>query len=129
MRGYIYRIVRDRGFGFIRGEDEQTRFFHCKDLCGDFDLLKEQDQVEFTSVKKGDKFRAIESKKGVVGLRHDHITNSKIHVGDIVIPDYMYNAYKRRCHESIYNRFVSTSTRYAFTCLRATPMQRGRRRR
>ena len=63
MRGYIYRIVRDRGFGFIRGEDEQTRFFHCTSVCGDFEEFKEQDQVEFTSIENDNKLRAIEVRK------------------------------------------------------------------
>ena len=28
MRGIITRIVPDRDFGFIRGDDDQERFFH-----------------------------------------------------------------------------------------------------
>lgn len=49
--GYIYRLLLDKGYGFIRGEDGLHRFFHAKDVAGTFDLLKEGQHVEFMSVQ------------------------------------------------------------------------------
>lgn len=46
--GVIRRLVRDRGFGFIKSEDGQDLFFHRSELRGvTFDLLKEGESVEF----------------------------------------------------------------------------------
>ena len=48
MKGTIKRIVRDRGFGFIRSTDGQEVFFHRNGLQQmDFDSLKEGSTVEF----------------------------------------------------------------------------------
>jgi CspA family cold shock protein len=48
MKGTIKRIVRDRGFGFIRSTDGQEVFFHRNGLQQiDFDSLKEGTTVEF----------------------------------------------------------------------------------
>ena len=48
MQGTIKRIVRDRGFGFIRSTDGQEVFFHRNGLQQmDFDSLKEGSTVEF----------------------------------------------------------------------------------
>jgi CspA family cold shock protein len=48
MQGTIKRIVRDRGFGFIRSTDGQEVFFHRNGLQQmDFDSLKEGATVEF----------------------------------------------------------------------------------
>ena len=48
MQGTIKRIVRDRGFGFIRSTDGQEVFFHRNGLQQmDFDGLKEGATVEF----------------------------------------------------------------------------------
>ena len=48
MKGTIKRIVRDRGFGFIRSTDGQEVFFHRNGLQQmDFDSLKEGATVEF----------------------------------------------------------------------------------
>ncbi len=49
--GTIYRLIQDRGFGFILGEDKRSRFFHCKDVEGSFDTLREGQRVEFLSVE------------------------------------------------------------------------------
>ncbi len=55
MQGTIKRVIRDRGFGFIRGADGQEIFFHRSGLQGlNFDTLKEGDAVEF-EVERGDK--------------------------------------------------------------------------
>jgi CspA family cold shock protein len=48
MQGTIKRIVRDRGFGFIRSTDGQEVFFHRNGLQQmDFDSLQEGASVEF----------------------------------------------------------------------------------
>jgi len=50
--GTIRRLVRDRGFGFIKSGDGQDLFFHRSELQGvAFDSLKEGQSVEF---EKGD---------------------------------------------------------------------------
>ena len=55
MQGSIKKVVRERGFGFIRAQDGQELFFHrsaARQL--DFDTLKEGDSVEF-EVERGEK--------------------------------------------------------------------------
>lgn len=48
-RGWIARLVRDRGFGFIRGEDGNDLFFHMSELTDKqaWDLLEEETSVMF----------------------------------------------------------------------------------
>ena len=47
-RGTIVRIVRDRGFGFIRMENAQEVFFHATGMSGyPFDNLQEGQAVTF----------------------------------------------------------------------------------
>ena len=47
-RGRIKKMVRDRGFGFIRGDDGKEVFFHRSGLnAGDYDGLNEGDAVEY----------------------------------------------------------------------------------
>ncbi len=47
-RGTVTRIVRDRGFGFIRTESGSEIFFHHSMLpAGVFDSLPEGQPVEF----------------------------------------------------------------------------------
>jgi len=46
--GQIKRLVRDRGFGFIRPEGAtEDIFFHITSVQGTFDELNEGQQVEF----------------------------------------------------------------------------------
>jgi len=46
--GAIARIIRERGFGFIRDARDQELFFHATSVEGAvFDELHEGDQVEF----------------------------------------------------------------------------------
>jgi CspA family cold shock protein len=41
-------MVRDRGFGFIRGEDGKEVFFHRSGMAGsDYDAVSEGDAVEY----------------------------------------------------------------------------------
>ena len=47
-RGTIVRLVRDRGFGFIRMENGQEVFFHATGMAGfPFDNLVEGQTVTF----------------------------------------------------------------------------------
>ncbi|MDJ0785605.1 MAG: cold shock domain-containing protein [Myxococcota bacterium] len=47
-KGRIKKMVRDRGFGFIRGEDGKEVFFHRSGMAGaDYDALSEGDNVEY----------------------------------------------------------------------------------
>jgi CspA family cold shock protein len=47
-KGRIKKMVRDRGFGFIRGDDGKEVFFHRSGLTGaDYDALSEGDAVEY----------------------------------------------------------------------------------
>jgi CspA family cold shock protein len=47
--GTIVRLVRDRGFGFIRAENGQEVFFHATGVAGDtpYDSLSEGQQVTY----------------------------------------------------------------------------------
>ena len=48
VRGKIKKLVRDRGFGFVRGDDGKEVFFHRSGLNGaDYDALSEGDSVEY----------------------------------------------------------------------------------
>lgn len=47
-RGTVARVVRDRGFGFIRTEGGGEVFFHSSVLpAGVFESLREGQEVEF----------------------------------------------------------------------------------
>ena len=45
--GEIVRLVRDRGFGFIRDDGGQEWFFHRSSVQGSFDQLNEGQRVAF----------------------------------------------------------------------------------
>jgi CspA family cold shock protein len=45
--GSIKRLVRDRGFGFIRDDNGQEWFFHRSAVEGSFDSLNEGQRVSF----------------------------------------------------------------------------------
>jgi CspA family cold shock protein len=46
--GSIVRLIRDRGFGFVRAENGSEIFFHHSTLApGEFDALQEGQQIEF----------------------------------------------------------------------------------
>jgi CspA family cold shock protein len=66
MQGTIKRVIRDRGFGFIRSSDGQEVFFHRSSLQQlNFEGLKEGDAVEF-EMERGEKGpRAINVRPGV----------------------------------------------------------------
>ncbi len=47
-KGTIRKLITDRGFGFIKTEDETDLFFHRNDLEGvEFNSLSEGQEVEF----------------------------------------------------------------------------------
>jgi cold shock protein len=55
MQGTVKRVVRDRGFGFIRTAEGREVFFHRSSLQGlTFESLNEGDAVEF-EVEEGPK--------------------------------------------------------------------------
>ncbi|MBZ5544211.1 MAG: cold shock domain-containing protein [Acidobacteriia bacterium] len=55
MQGTIKRVIRDRGFGFIRSADGQEIFFHRSSLQQlNFDGLREGEPVEF-EMERGEK--------------------------------------------------------------------------
>ena len=48
MKGAIKKLIRDRGFGFIRAEDGREIFFHRTAVDGsNFESLAEGQPVEF----------------------------------------------------------------------------------
>jgi CspA family cold shock protein len=54
MEGVIKKIVVDRGFGFIKGDDGKDVFFHLSGCTTSFDSLKPDDRVTF-NVTQGPK--------------------------------------------------------------------------
>lgn len=46
-QGTIKRVVKDKGFGFIRDEGGNDFFFHRSSVEGDFTRLNEGQQVAF----------------------------------------------------------------------------------
>ena len=48
MRGTVVRMIRDRGFGFVRCEDGAEVFFHHSSLPrGVFDTIQEGQEMDF----------------------------------------------------------------------------------
>jgi len=48
MRGTVVRMIRDRGFGFVRSEDGSGVFFHHSSLPrGVFDTIQDGQEMEF----------------------------------------------------------------------------------
>jgi cold shock protein len=45
--GTIKKLVSDRGFGFIAGEDGKEYFFHRSTIEGEFDSLRGGERVTF----------------------------------------------------------------------------------
>jgi CspA family cold shock protein len=63
-RGRIKKMVRERGFGFIRGEDGKEVFFHRSGLNGgEYDTLNEGDIVEYV-VQEGPRGPRAEGVRG-----------------------------------------------------------------
>lgn len=54
MKGRIKKMVRDRGFGFIRGDDGNEVFFHRSGMSTtEYDVLNEGDVVEYVIQESG----------------------------------------------------------------------------
>jgi cold shock protein len=48
-RGTVVRLIRDRGFGFIRLEDGSEVFFHHSSMSpGEFDSLQDGEELELS---------------------------------------------------------------------------------
>ena len=66
-KGKIKKMVRDRGFGFIRGDDGKEVFFHRSGLNpGEYDGLNEGDYVEYV-VQEGPR-----------GARAEHVKHTLV---------------------------------------------------
>jgi cold shock protein len=67
--GTVKKLVRERGFGFIKRQDGVELFFHKSAFQGgEFDTLTEGQAVEF-DIEKGDKgSRAANMKVSVAGV-------------------------------------------------------------
>jgi CspA family cold shock protein len=66
-KGRIKKMVRDRGFGFIRGDDGREVFFHRSGLTGaDYDALSEGDAVEYV-IQEGPRGPRAEHVRAVQG--------------------------------------------------------------
>jgi CspA family cold shock protein len=65
VRGRIKKLVRDRGFGFVRGDDGKEVFFHRSGLGpNDYDSLSEGDVVEYV-VQEGPRGARAENVRAV----------------------------------------------------------------
>jgi len=60
LKGTIKKLIRDRGFGFIRAEDGNEVFVHRSGFEGeDFDSVNEGQDVEFNTERGAKGLRAI----------------------------------------------------------------------
>jgi len=65
VKGKIKKLVRDRGFGFVRGDDGKEVFFHRSGLgTNDYDSLSEGDVVEYV-VQEGPRGARAENVRSV----------------------------------------------------------------
>jgi CspA family cold shock protein len=65
VKGKIKKLVRDRGFGFVRGDDGKEVFFHRSGLGStDYDSLSEGDEVEYV-VQEGPRGARAENVRAV----------------------------------------------------------------
>ena len=47
MNGTISKVIADKGFGFIKGDDGQEYFMHRTAVSGGFEQLREGQSVTF----------------------------------------------------------------------------------
>ena len=65
VKGKIKKLVRERGFGFVRGDDGREVFFHRSGLGpADYDALSEGDVVEYV-VQEGPRGARAENVRAV----------------------------------------------------------------
>ena len=51
MKGHVNKVLGEKGFGFITGEDSREYFFHRTDISGFFnDLVTDVDKGEIVKV-------------------------------------------------------------------------------
>jgi CspA family cold shock protein len=68
VRGRIKKLVRERGFGFVRGDDGKEVFFHRSGLgAADYDALSEGDVVEYV-VQEGPRGARAENVRAVAEI-------------------------------------------------------------
>ena len=65
MKGKVSQVIRSKGYFFVLGEDGLSRFVHASSLRTrmDFDLLKVDQEVEFTPTTRDgnpDKLRGVD---------------------------------------------------------------------
>jgi len=46
-RGIIKKLIAEKGFGFIKTEGEKDLFFHCSSVEGQFEDLREGQEVHY----------------------------------------------------------------------------------
>lgn len=65
MTGKVKKLVRDKGFGFIRADNGSEYFFHFSgcESKDTFDSMNENDQVSFEPIKgmKGERAENVRS--------------------------------------------------------------------
>ena len=67
VQGKIKKLVRERGFGFVRGDDGKEVFFHRSGLGStDYDALSEGDTVEYV-VQEGPRGARAENVRAIGG--------------------------------------------------------------
>jgi CspA family cold shock protein len=71
VKGKIKKLVRDRGFGFVRGDDGKEVFFHRSGLgAQDYDSLSEGDVVEYV-VQEGPRGARAENVRAITDASAD----------------------------------------------------------
>lgn len=67
MQGVVITLLPNKGFGFIRGDDHMTRFFHVENVLNrrDFDVMHEGQRVTFVPVDLTDKNPAMVKGNGL----------------------------------------------------------------
>lgn len=65
MRGRVKRLVPERSFGFVRGDDGREYFFHKSGMLGSFESLQEGQAVTFEEEPslKGPRARRVEAEE------------------------------------------------------------------
>lgn len=63
MQGTVSRVLEEKGFGFIKGEDGVERFFHRSECLQDFHVFQPGRAVEFAESRntaKGPRAEAVQ---------------------------------------------------------------------
>jgi cold shock CspA family protein len=64
VQGVVIRLYPNKGFGFVRGQDHLSRFFHYSDAVptSSFDTMREGQAVSFEPIETAKGPRAIQVK-------------------------------------------------------------------